>query len=380
MLITGTANVLLYKLQDRVCIGDCDTSKPQLFEQPVWQTLIVFFGGFGTILGPIFIHLQKRFGRYQLVNSEGSEVSIEATSDSQITKPLTGVRKLLMWLPALCDICGTTLMNICLIITSASVFQMLRGAIVIFVALFSVIFLNRKLQLYQWVSLLSIVLGVSLVGLSGILKSSPPNFTNDTNDGMAVLGVIMVLVSQIFVATQFVLEEKILSRYSVGPIEVAYLEGFFGIITVSFAILVGHVQYGQYHPGSYWDAVTAYHQIFDNFKVWGISLVFCVSIGLFNFFGLSVTRTVSATSRSTIDTSRTLFIWMVSLVLGWETFSFLQVIGFVFLVYGTFLFNDAIDPPACLVTSTRPITSAQSNTIGSQPDVATVNETTPLIV
>jgi hypothetical protein len=70
----------------------------------------------------------------------------------------------------------------------------------------------------------------------------------------------------------------------------------------------------------------------------------------FNFFGLSVTRTVSATSRSTIDTCRTLFIWIVSLGLGWETFKWLQVLGFALLVYGTFLFNDLVKPPlkACL--------------------------------
>lgn len=70
----------------------------------------------------------------------------------------------------------------------------------------------------------------------------------------------------------------------------------------------------------------------------------------FNFFGLSVTRTVSATSRSTIDTCRTLFIWLVSLGLGWESFKWLQVVGFALLVYGTFVFNDIVRPPlkACL--------------------------------
>ena len=65
----------------------------------------------------------------------------------------------------------------------------------------------------------------------------------------------------------------------------------------------------------------------------------------FNFFGLSVTRTVSATARSTIDTCRTLFIWIVSLFLGWETFKWLQVVGFGLLVYGTFLFNGLVRPP-----------------------------------
>ncbi len=68
-----------------------------------------------------------------------------------------------------------------------------------------------------------------------------------------------------------------------------------------------------------------------------------------------MTRTVSATSRSTIDTCRTLFIWLVSLGLGWETFKWLQVAGFALLVYGTFLFNDIVRPPlkACLPRDAR---------------------------
>lgn len=65
----------------------------------------------------------------------------------------------------------------------------------------------------------------------------------------------------------------------------------------------------------------------------------------FNFFGLSVTRSVSATSRSIIDTCRTLFIWIVSLGLGWESFKMLQIVGFALLVYSTFVFNGIVRPP-----------------------------------
>jgi hypothetical protein len=60
---------------------------------------------------------------------------------------------------------------------------------------------------------------------------------------------------------------------------------------------------------------------------------------------LSVTRQISATARSTIDTCRTLFIWLVSLGLGWESFKWLQVAGFALLVWGTMLFNEIINPP-----------------------------------
>jgi hypothetical protein len=40
-----------------------------------------------------------------------------------------------------------------------------------------------------------------------------------------------------------------------------------------------------------------------------------------------------------------LFIWIVSLGLGWESFKWLQVLGFALLVYGTFLFNNLVQPP-----------------------------------
>jgi hypothetical protein len=68
-------------------------------------------------------------------------------------------------------------------------------------------------------------------------------------------------------------------------------------------------------------------------------IIIAVSIALFNYFGLSVTKYVSATARSLTDTCRTLAIWIVSLFLGWEILmwpiSLLQVAGFGLLVYGT---------------------------------------------
>lgn len=70
--------------------------------------------------------------------------------------------------------------------------------------------------------------------------------------------------------------------------------------------------------------------------LWSGVVVAC-SIAFFNFFGLSVTRHVSATARSLTDTCRTLAIWIVSLGLGWEKLLFpislLQIVGFGLLVY-----------------------------------------------
>lgn len=75
------------------------------------------------------------------------------------------------------------------------------------------------------------------------------------------------------------------------------------------------------------------------------SIFIILSIALFNATGVAITKYASAAQRSTIDTSRTLLIWMVSLYLGWETFLPLELIGFVLLVIGTFIYNEIVVVP-----------------------------------
>lgn len=103
------------------------------------------------------------------------------------------------------------------------------------------------------------------------------------------------------------------------------------------------------------------------------SIAIAISIGLFNAFGLSVTRYVNATARSTADTCRTIGIWIVSLALGWEHLLWpwtpLQLVGFGLLVYGTFVFNDLAEPPSFLKPTDVPsVGSELPNDVQDEPD------------
>lgn len=49
---------------------------------------------------------------------------------------------------------------------------MIRGAMVIFTAAFSVIFLKRRLYIQHYAGLALVVLGISIVGLSSVLYSA----------------------------------------------------------------------------------------------------------------------------------------------------------------------------------------------------------------
>jgi drug/metabolite transporter (DMT)-like permease len=261
-------------------------------------------------------------------------------------------------------------MNVGLLFVVASIYQMTRGALVLFVGLFSVIFLKRKLYLFHWAALFIVVLGVALVGLAGAIGSKEDPLDDPAHSPelkttvlllareaaaqatdpaviQTVVGIFLIAGAQIFTASQFCLEEWILEHYALEPLKVVAWEGIFGFIVTVVVQVILHFTVGISKKGKYgyFDAEEGYREIFTNRAIGISSLFIMVSIGGFNFFGLSVTRSISATSRSIIDTCRTLFIWLVSLGLGWETFKWLQVVGFALLVYGTFLFNELVRPP-----------------------------------
>jgi len=75
--------------------------------------------------------------------------------------------------PAWFDIGGTSVMYVALTMTNASSFQMLRGSILIFVGIMSVIFLKRRLECFRWLGMFIIMCGLVTVGVSDFLQVGP---------------------------------------------------------------------------------------------------------------------------------------------------------------------------------------------------------------
>ncbi|KAI9205401.1 uncharacterized protein BJ171DRAFT_73101 [Polychytrium aggregatum] len=363
MLFTGTVNTILNKYQVLQCVENCDdpdASQRKYFEQPIWQTLNMFIGEALCLL-VYYISLYSESAKSSpAVSSHSSiihpddheEAGVVGTSAAGESTPLisahedgaapapamTGWQNFLLWLPTLCDMTSTTLMSVGLIYISASVYQMLRGSVVLFTGTFSVLFLGHRHPLHRWIALCLVFIGVGLVGASSIL------------DGERVsgswLGFFLVVFAQIFTATQFVIEEKIMSSFEVPALKAVGLEGTFGFVTTLGLMPILYYTIGKSGPpGNFFDLPVGYQQVFGTPAVLTAAVGIIFSIAFFNWFGLSVTKTLSATSRSTIDTCRTLFIWIVSLALGWESFKWLQVLGFIVLIYGTFVFNDVVQLP-----------------------------------
>ena len=207
---------------------------------------------------------------------------------------LRGYRVTLLALPAVCDICGTTLMNAGLLMVAASIYQMTRGALVLFVGLFSVIFLKRHLHLFQWLSLVGVVLGVAVVGLAGAIwpdekpegsvgKSEVDSLAQGglSDATRAIVGVLLIAGAQVFTATQFVLEEWLLERSSIEPLRVVGWEGIFGFSVTLLGMLILHAAVGSTDSGryGYFDIVEGWRQMTENRQVLISSFLIMISIG-----------------------------------------------------------------------------------------------------
>jgi len=254
-----------------------------------------------------------------------------------------------MYIPAFCDMLATSVMYLGLTLTYASSFQMLRGATIVFTGMFSVAFLGRKLKWFNWLGICMIIVGLLLTGVADFLVSDE---SLDTN---AILtGDLLIVMAQIVTATQMVVEEKFITGHNVPALLAVGWEGVFGFLTLSILLIPMYYipagPFGLGNPrGVLEDALDGFVQLGNSWQTCVFIAGNILSIAVFNFAGVSVTKELSATTRMVLDSVRTLVIWVFSYCVGWQKFIGLQFgiqfVGFFFLVSGMFIYNDVLIVP-----------------------------------
>ncbi|XP_045917472.1 solute carrier family 35 member F6 [Micropterus dolomieu] len=322
MLTTGSINTLSAKWADMFTAKGCHDDPTHLFSHPFLQAVFMFLGELSCLaVFYILLHHDRR-------------------SPEPRVNPGQSFNPLLFFPPAMCDMTATSIMYVALNMTSASSFQMLRGAVIIFTGLLSVAFLGRRLAPSQWFGMLTTILGLVIVGLADFFSGHRDD-THKLSD--IITGDLLIILAQIIVSVQMVLEEKFVYKHDVHPLRAVGTEGLFGFVVLSlllipmYFIYVGNFSDNPRHVLE--DALDAFCQIGHQPLIILALLGNTVSIAFFNFAGISVTKEISATTRMVLDSLRTLVIWVVSLALGWEQFHGLQVLGFLVLLLGAALYN-----------------------------------------
>lgn len=151
----------------------------------------------------------------------------------------------------------------------------------------------------------------------------------------------------------FIVEEKILGDYYLEPFYIVGTEGLWGLsYYLVFLPIMQLVKCpNQQNPqglgmlcnyGYLENSAFAFKQMGENGLVILEILLTILSIACFNSCGIACTKYASAAQRSTIDTSRTLTIWIMSVLLGLEDFLPWEIPGFILLAIGTLLYNEIV--------------------------------------
>jgi drug/metabolite transporter (DMT)-like permease len=210
----------------------------------------------------------------------------------------------------------------------ASVYQMLRGTLVLFAGMFTVVILRRRLFSHHWLGMVLITAGAALVGASSIIYAQDDAVAGAHNglslreqaallphlpahvwqvlrhgkhggggDGGSgggaaaaataaapLFGDVLVVCAQAFTALQFILEEKFLVQYKVPALLAVGLEGCWGFALCALAMpVLTFVRGGDGLPID--DAAGAAREVLGNGALAAAILVSVFSIACFNFFG-----------------------------------------------------------------------------------------------
>ena len=319
MLLFGTLNTIAGKAMD------LSWSRGEQFNHPYFQTALMFFGemfclGFYLIYKKIYIADVIK----EPLNGSTKKEPLNASSTNEPSRKgcLEKMGKFVFIIPSFFDFCASTLMFVGLTLSAPSVYQMMRGFIMVVVALYSILFLKIKLFKHQYLGVLCAFIGVVLVGLASVLYEA-------TSAKNPVIGVIIIIIAQFFAGGVFVSEQLFLENIVVHPLQAVGIEGTSGLGYFLIVLPIFNAipcDDGDFCSGGYIEnSVQAFKQIGESTNLILLSIGFLLSISLFNFTGITTTKKAGALARSTIDTSRTLLIWLFSIIVGWEDFVWLYL-------------------------------------------------------
>eukprot|EP00727_Mastigamoeba_balamuthi_P006547 m51a1_g2512 putative transmembrane protein c2orf18 homolog (422) ;mRNA; r:167263-170210 len=352
MLMTGVIDTILVKASDNSYSRGWGGEEHK-FEHPYSQTLFMFSAE--TLCMWAFLIMR----RVQMKSKTPSEYARPMTF-FQIFPPYLAITMAL-------DFLTTSLSSIGMLYIKASVWQMLRGSNVIFSCILTRVILKRRTLMYKWVAVVITIVGLILVGLSSLLTTQSEAAASGSSEEevsaaawKTALGIVLVIVAMMCGSTQWIIQELLVHKFHYHPLQVSGTEGCYGLLlTVFIALPITYFIPGS-NPssmkhGSFDNVIDCFLMMLHNIPLMFFILVYIVSDALFNFFGVTISKILSAVHRTIVDACRSILVWIWQLFTfyciserfgeEWTRYSAIQVAGFVLLIIGAVVYNGIVKLP-----------------------------------
>ena len=192
------------------------------FQKPLFQTFGMFVGMLlGLVMHWIVLALKLPFPGYEFGDSEEDDPEKAPTERTALKPKSSDVSKadssqiptwmyFFLAIPAIFDLVATALCMMGLQYLDVSIYQMLRGSGIIFVALMKQHVLKEHLQTFHWVGVFWNVVSVVIVGATALLGSGGEDGgSTNVSSAETFLGVCLMMAGAFVQALQFVFEVSI---------------------------------------------------------------------------------------------------------------------------------------------------------------------------
>ena len=346
-MLAGAVCTIINKIQQNV------KAKGVLFEGH--QPFMAFCMFLGELLCLLFYFINEKYTKIGITSELLTNRGVE-------TKEKKEPKIWLFIVPAFLDLLTSTLGNIGLTFLNTSVYQMLRGSIIVFSCIATIIFLRTRYYRHHFLGIFIIICGLCTVGLNAVTRKK------DKSGKKPALGVILVIISQIISSLHLIAEEKITKEYEISPIKAIGYEGMWGSgmyiillfifqfikcnnisdIKVKESLCISEAEKDDYR---FENTIFAFEQMFSKGILILYILIYILAVAFFNSSGLTIAKYVTSTLRAMIDPMKTLLVWLFFLIMPFvpkateEEFSWIQLLGFAIIILGEALYNEFLVLP-----------------------------------
>eukprot|EP00928_Gymnodinium_smaydae_P033968 TRINITY_DN24186_c0_g1_i1.p1 TRINITY_DN24186_c0_g1~~TRINITY_DN24186_c0_g1_i1.p1 ORF type:complete len:400 (+),score=88.62 TRINITY_DN24186_c0_g1_i1:57-1256(+) len=347
--LIGTSNTIVTKVIFTLDGKGADGSmKP--FHKPAFGNWNMFFGMVLVLLE----YFRRRCRRQPLQDPASAASLLSAEGGGKAMKEHE--QWCLIAVPALFDMMGTGLSLVGIILIPASIWQMLRGAEIIFASLLTVFALRRRLYAFHWLGVSLAFLGIIFVSVATILNGAEDDSAPGSAHSLAV-GVAVTIASQMVQAAQIIAEERLLVDLDMDPVLVVGVEGAWGLLVMTAVVYPLLWLIPGQDSGSLENPVDTADMISSSSAILFFVVMDFVSCAVYNVLGQHVTKTMSGMMRVMLESTRTLFVWLFNLSWyylvskdspfgeSWTRWSYFEALGFVLLVLGQMTYGELLRWP-----------------------------------
>jgi drug/metabolite transporter (DMT)-like permease len=315
------------------------TGELESFSTPLFQSFSMFLGMASVLLLHILTNTFKwNFPGYN--------------HENPVKIPLK--MYFLLLAPTIFDLVSTVLAMFGLKYINVSIYQMLRGSSIIFVAIMKQFVFGHHLPTYKWIGIFYNVISIILVGVTALLSAGDTSSAEaSSEDNNPLLGVSLILCGAFVQSLQYVYEERMMTASddlpAAPPLLIVGMEGLWGTLICLFVLYpIAFSIKGNDHGSieNLWNSLTI---LYNTPAIQIMFVLYFISILLLNIFALLVTFMLDSVWRAILDNFRPISVWIFDLTIfyfvtrsygeAWTIYSWIQLLGLFILFYGTAIYN-----------------------------------------